>query len=347
MILCHLLDCRNDGDVSVKDDVPSPKQLREKCLTVAKEVIRYLGDSLGTGGVENPLWEAFQSVYAGCLDVGEGELYYNPFLLLFIMSAVLLGITTLTFPLELSPLQQPHVKEVASIPDKVCESHSDSVTYPDSLLRAQPNIQDLPSFFVRYPIEAVNLLCVFFDILTQTASPPLTSQSLHTGLVLRLTKLMQSVFDSCISGTWPLPSESLATCLIRICSAKKRLLESKNAYMQKIIFADMVSRLMLHRLCNRCTLAEDEMIRELLSECPDLHEHSESGSSLAVLSSMSQLRSEDESGFVSTSTLLLEYTLFAHSCKKELGYDVSLSENFLIQYGYLERCQIDFVFKLF
>ena len=82
MILCHLLDCRNDGDVSVKDDVPSPKQLREKCLTVAKEVIRYLGDSLGTGGVENPLLETFQSVYAGCLGVGEGELLLHPILAL-------------------------------------------------------------------------------------------------------------------------------------------------------------------------------------------------------------------------------------------------------------------------
>lgn len=347
MILCHLLDCRNDGDVSVKDDVPSPKQLREKCLTVAKEVIRYLGDSLGTGGVENPLLEAFQSVYAGCLGVGEGELYYISFRLLFIMLDMLLGISTLAFPLELSPLQQSHVKEVISIPDKVCEIHSDSVTCPDGLLRAQPNIQDLPSFFVRSPIEAVNLLHIFFDILTQTTSPPLTSQSLHTGLVLRLTKLMQSVFDSCISGTWPLPSESLATYLIRICSAQRRLLESKDAYLQKIIFADMVSRLILYRLCNRCTLDEDGMIRNLLSECPDIHENSGSGSSLAVVSSMGQLRSEDASGFVSTRTVLSENTMCAHSCKKELGYDVSLSENFLIQYGYLEHCQIDLVFKLF
>ena len=109
----------------------------------------------------------------------------------------------------------------------------------------------------------------------------------------------------------------------------------------------MVSRLILHRLCNRCTLDEDEMIRNLLSECPDTHENSGSGSSLAVVSSMGQLRSEDASGFVSTSTVLSEYTMCAHTCKKELGYDVSLPENFLIQYGYLERRQIDFVFELF
>lgn len=127
MILCHLLDCRNDGDVSVKDDVPSPKQLREKCLTVAKEVIRYLGDNVGAGGIDNPLLEAFQSVYTGCLGVGEGELCYISSLLIFTMSAVLLGIATLAFPLELSPLQQSHVKEGTSIPDKVCEIHSDSV----------------------------------------------------------------------------------------------------------------------------------------------------------------------------------------------------------------------------
>lgn len=158
---------------------------------------------------------------------------------------------------------------------------------------------------------------------------------------------MQSVFDSCVSGTWPVPSESLVNYLIRICSAEKRLLESKNAHMQKIILADMVSRLMLYRLRNRCTIAEDEMIRDLLSECRDIHEHPECGSSLAILSSMGQLRSEDESGFVSTSIMLSEYTLCAHACVKELGYDVSLSENSLIQYGYLERCQIDFVFKLF
>ena len=199
------------------------------------------------------------------------------------------------------------MKEVTSIPDKVCKSYRDSVTHPDNLLRAQPNIQDLPSFFVRSPIEAVNLLSIFFDILTQTTSPPLTSQSLHTGLVLRLAKLMQSVFDSCVSGTWPFPPESLATYLIRISSAEKRLLESKNAYMQKIIFTDMVSRLMLYRLCNRCTLAEDAMIRDLLSGSSDIHGHSESGSSLAILSSMGRLRSEDESGFVSTSTAFRTY----------------------------------------
>jgi hypothetical protein len=84
MILCHVLDCRNDGDVSVKDGIPSPKQLREKCLNVAKEVMRYLSDSLNSGSVENPTWEAFRNVYAGCSDVGEGERYHTPSLLFLI-----------------------------------------------------------------------------------------------------------------------------------------------------------------------------------------------------------------------------------------------------------------------
>jgi hypothetical protein len=43
------------------------------------------------------------------------------------------------------------------------------------------------------------------------------------------------------------------------------------------------------------------MLRDLLNECPrpELHEYSESGSTLAILSSMAHLRSEDEFGFVS------------------------------------------------
>ena len=121
IILCHVLDCRQDGNITVKEGIPSPKQLRDKCLSVATEVVRYLGDNLGSGGVENPTWEAFRTFYAGCLCIGEGErsqvrsCHYLTFL------AMVLGNPTLVFPLELSPLQQPHVKEVASIPDKVFE----------------------------------------------------------------------------------------------------------------------------------------------------------------------------------------------------------------------------------
>jgi hypothetical protein len=73
MILCHVLDCRRDGDIAVKEGIPSPKQLRDKCQSVATEVVRYLADSLGSGGVENPTWEAFRSLYTGCLCIGEGE----------------------------------------------------------------------------------------------------------------------------------------------------------------------------------------------------------------------------------------------------------------------------------
>ena len=109
-----------------------------------------------------------------------------------------------------------------------------------------------------------------------------------------------------------MPSESLAVYLIRICSAEKRFLGLQNAHLQRIIFADMVSRLLLHRLGNRCTPAEDAMLRDLLNECPDPREHCESGSSLAILSSIAQLRSDDESGFVSASAAFSEYCLSSH-----------------------------------
>ena len=303
MILCHVLDCRNDGDVSINDGIPSPKELREKCLTVAMEVMRYLGDNLGSGSVGNPTWEAFRSVYAGILGIGEGEHRQFSFLLLFILSAVVLEDAALEFPLELSPFLGPHVKEVSSIPDKVCRIQNNLVSC-DVLMSAQPNIQDLPSFFVRDAIEAVNLLCLFFDMLTRSTLPPISSQPLHTDLVLRLARLMQSVFDTCLSGTWRIPSGSLVAFLIRICSSEKRLLGMQNAHLQRIIFTDMVSRLLLYRLGNRSTLAEDGILRDLLNECPDPQEHCESGSSLAILSSIAQLGSDDESGFVSASTAL-------------------------------------------
>jgi hypothetical protein len=79
IILCHVLDCRNDGDVSIKEGIPSPKQLRERCLTTATEVMRYLGDSLSSGGSGRPTWEAFRSVYAGFLGIGEGEHWHVAF----------------------------------------------------------------------------------------------------------------------------------------------------------------------------------------------------------------------------------------------------------------------------
>ncbi len=203
--------------------------------------------------------------------------------------------------------------------------------------QAQTNIQDLPSFFVRVPVEAVNLLCLFFDMLTQSTLPAVSSQSLHTDFILRLTKVMQSVFDSCLTGSLHIPSESLATYLIRICSAEKRLLGLQNAHLQTIILTDMVSRLLLHRLGNRCTPAEDTMIRKLLDECLDPREYCESGSSLAILSSIAQLQSDDESGFVSMGTALSDYSPSAHSRTKELGNGIYLSKDYLLQYGYPER----------
>ncbi len=190
------------------------------------------------------------------------------------------------------------------------------------------------------------MFCLLFDVLTQSTSPPVSSQPLHTDLILRLTKLMQSVFDSCLSGSLYIPSDSLVGYLIRICSAEKRLLGLQNAYLQRIIFTDMVSRLLLQRLGSRCTPAEDAMLRDLLNECPDPQEHCESGSSLAILSSIAQLRSDDECGFVSAGTALSEYSLSAHSRIKELGDGIYISKNYLIQYGYSERYQISFDLEL-
>ena len=252
----------------------------------------------------------------------------------------------LEFPLELLPFQGPHVRKVSSIPDKVCGVRSGSFAYCDGSMSVQPNVQDLPSFFVRNPVEAVNLICLFFDILTQSTLPPVSSQPLHTDLVLRLTKLMQSVFDSCLSESLHIPSESRAAYLIRICSAEKRSLGLQNAHLQRTIFTDMVSRLLLHRLSNRCTPAEDAMLRALLNECPDPRGHCESGSSLAVLSSIAQLRSDDESGFVSAGTAFSEYSLSSHSCTKELSNGIYLSEDYLSQHGYPERDQIGFDIEL-
>ncbi len=118
--ICHVLDFRNDGDVPVNDGIPSPKELREKCLTVATEVMRYLGDSLGSGSMGNPTWEAFRSVFVGFVNIGEGEHLHISFLLLFIISVVVLEDAALEFPLELLPFQGSHVRKVSSIPDKVC-----------------------------------------------------------------------------------------------------------------------------------------------------------------------------------------------------------------------------------
>lgn len=143
-----------------------------------------------------------------------------------------------------------------------------------------------------------------------------------------------------------MPSESLAAYLIRICSAEKRFLGFQNAHLQRIIFTDMVSRLLLHRLGNRCTAAEDAMLRDLLNECPDLREQCESGRSLAILSSIAQLRSDDESGFVSAGAAFSEYSLRSHFHTKELGNGIYLSEDYLFQYGHPERYQIGFDFEL-
>ena len=87
------------------------------------------------------------------------------------------------------------------------------------------------------------------------------------------------------------------------------------------------------------------MLRDLLNECPAPGEHCESGSSLAILSSIAQLGSDDESGFVSAGTTHPHYLLRAHYYTKELGNGIYLSENRLLQYGYSEHYQIRFDFQ--
>jgi hypothetical protein len=184
----------------------------------------------------------------------------------------------------------------------------------------------MPSFFLRSPTEAVDLLCLFFDVLTQSTIPPISSQPLYADLGHRLSKLMQSVFDTCLSNTdGPMVSETQATHLIRICSATKLLMGVQRTSIQRNIYAEMLSRLLLHRLSGQYTSVEDDMLRTLLVEYLEPQDRSVSASNLAVVSSMAQLGSDDDSGTVSASRALSEYLLSAHSCNKELGGVVHLS----------------------
>lgn len=211
-------------------------------------------------------------------------------------------------------------------------------------MQAQPDVQDLPSFFVRNPNEATDLLCLFFDVLIQSTLPPVSSQLLHTDLVLRLTRLMQSVFDSCLSENWSIPSESQAAYLIRICSGMRQLPKLQNPSIQKVICGDMVARLLLHRLSNRYTPPEDATLRTLLNEYLDTQEPYVNGRTLAIVSSMSHLGSDDESGIVSTKKRF-ENTLKRSFCAQELGNDIYLANNSHSQCQHVGRCQVRSVFK--
>jgi hypothetical protein len=78
----------------------------------------------------------------------------------------------------------------------------------------------------------------------------------------------------------------------------------QNANIQKIICADVTSRLLLHRLNNRYPSPEDTMLRTLLNEYLDIQEPSVNGRSLAIVSAMAHLGPDDESGIVSTKKVL-------------------------------------------
>ena len=204
----------------------------------------------------------------------------------------------------------------------------------------------MPSFFLSSPTETVDLLCLFFDVLTQSTIPPVSSQPLYADLAHRLSKLMLSVFDSCLSNKEsPMVSETQATHLIRICSATKLLMAAQRTSIQGNIYAEMVSRLLLHRLSNQYSSVEDEMLRTLLVEHLESRERTVSASNLAIVSSMAQMESDDESGTVSASRALSEYLLSAHSYDKELGDVIYLSRHSASRYWSAERCQNSFVLR--
>ena len=165
----------------------------------------------------------------------------------------------------------------------------------------------MPSFFLRSSTETVDLLCLFFDVLTQSSIPSVSSQSLYADLAIRLSKLMQSVFDSCLSNKdWPMVSETQATHLIRICSATRLFMGVQRTSIQRNVYAEMLSRLLLHRLSGQYSSVEDDMLRTLLVEHLEPQERSVSASDLAIVSSIAQMRNDDESGTVSARRALSE-----------------------------------------
>ena len=140
-------------------------------------------------------------------------------------------------------------------------------------------------------------------------------------------------------------SETQATHLIRICSATKLLMAAQRTSIQGNIYAEMVSRLLLHRLSNQYSSVEDEMLRTLLVEHLECQERTVSASNLAIVSSMAQMESDDESGTVSASRALSESLLSAHSCDKELGDVIYLSRHSASRYWSAEHCQNSFVLR--
>jgi hypothetical protein len=213
------------------------------------------------------------------------------------------------------------------------------------LTRAQPSAQDMPSFFLRSSTEAVDLLCLFFDVLTQSTIPPVSSQPLYADLAHRLSRLMQSVFDSCLSNKDAMVSETQATHLIRICSATKLFMGVQRTSIQRKVYAEMLSRLLLHRLSSQYSSVEDDMLRTLLVEHLEPQERSVSASNLTIVSSIAQMGNDDESGTVSASRAHSEYPLCANSRNKEFGDVIHLSHHSASWRRSAECCQNSFVLR--
>ena len=156
---------------------------------------------------------------------------------------------------------------------------------------------------------------------------------------------MQSVFDSCLSNKdWPMVSETQATHLIRICSATKLFMGVQRTSIQRNVYAEMLSRLLLHRLSGQYSSVEDDMLRTLLVEHLEPQERSVSASDLAIVSSIAQMRNDDESGTVSARRALSEQLLCANSRDKELGDVIYLSRYSASWCRSAECGQIHFVF---
>jgi hypothetical protein len=68
---------------------------------------------------------------------------------------------------------------------------------------------------------------------------------------------------------------------------------------QRKVYAEMLSRLLLHRLSSQYSSVEDDMLRTLLAEHLEPQERSVSASNLAIVSSIAQMGNDDESGTVS------------------------------------------------
>ncbi len=85
--------------------------------------------------------------------------------------------------------------------------------------------------------------------------------------------------------------ETQTTRLIRICSATNLLVKVQRTSIQRNIYVEMLSRLLLHRLNSQYTSVEDDMLRTMLVEFLEPQECSVSANILAIVSSLAQIGS--------------------------------------------------------